>query len=175
LRDRNAPQLAHEQTQTLTTPIHEEEIFQAAAAMPAGERAAYLDAVCGADLTLRVRIERLLASHEGSEFMQPALSSEMEEQFARLKPEESGELIGSYKLREQIGEGGFGTVWVADQEKPVRRRVALKIIKMGMDTKEVIARFEQERQALAMMDHPNIARVFDAGATQWGRPFPVLR
>jgi serine/threonine protein kinase len=69
---------------------------------------------------------------------------------------------------EQIGEGGFGTVWVADQEKPVRRRVALKIIKLGMDTKEVIARFEQERQALAMMDHPHIAKVFDAGATQWG-------
>src|SRR6185503_3924853 len=117
------------QTQTMTIPIHEEEIFQAAAAMPAGERAAYLDAVCGADLTRRVRIERLLAA--GAPF-----SPEQEEQFARLKPEESGETIGPYKLREQIGEGGFGTVWVADQENPVRRRVALKIIKMGMDTKE---------------------------------------
>ncbi len=83
-------------------------------------------------------------------------------------------MIGPYKLREQIGEGGFGTVWVADQEKPVRRRVALKIIKLGMDTKEVIARFEQERQALALMDHPNIAKVLDAGATQYGRPFFVM-
>jgi serine/threonine protein kinase len=83
-------------------------------------------------------------------------------------------MIGPYKLREQVGEGGFGSVWVADQEKPVKRRVALKIIKMGMDTKEVIARFEQERQALAMMDHPNIAKVLDAGATQFGRPFFVM-
>jgi tetratricopeptide (TPR) repeat protein len=75
---------------------------------------------------------------------------------------------------EPIGQGGFGAVWVADQERPVRRRVALKIIKIGMDTKEVIARFEQERQALAMMDHPHIAKVFDAGATEWGRPFFVM-
>ena len=89
-------------------------------------------------------------------------------------PEETGEMVGPYKLRDEIGEGGFGTVWVADQERPVRRRVALKIIKMGMDTKEVIARFAQERQALAMMDHPNIAKVLDAGATQWGRPYFVM-
>ena len=93
---------------------------------------------------------------------------------ARAKIEEAGQRIGPYKLMEQIGEGGFGTVWVADQERPVRRRVALKIIKLGMDTKEVIARFEQERQALAMMDHPHIAKVLDAGATQWGRPFFVM-
>ena len=98
----------------------------------------------------------------------------MEAEFARLKPEEAGERIGQYKLLQQIGEGGFGTVWVAEQEQPVRRRVALKIIKLGMDTKEVIARFEQERQALAMMDHPNIAKVFDAGATPGGRPFFVM-
>ena len=99
---------------------------------------------------------------------------EIEANLARLKPEEVGEQIGQYKLMEQIGQGGFGTVWVADQEKPVRRRVALKIIKLGMDTKEVIARFEQERQALAMMDHPHIAKVLDAGATQWGRPYFVM-
>ena len=103
-----------------------------------------------------------------------ACAPEIEANLARLKPEEVGELIGSYKLMEQIGQGGFGTVWVADQEKPVRRRVALKIIKLGMDTKEVIARFEQERQALAMMDHPHIAKVLDAGATQFGRPFFVM-
>src|SRR6185295_3132923 len=98
----------------------------------------------------------------------------IERELARLKPEEAGDTIGPYKLREQFGEGGFGTVWVAEQAYPMRRRVALKIIKMGMDTKEVIARFEQERQALAMMDHPNIAKVLDAGATQFGRPYFVM-
>ena len=102
------------------------------------------------------------------------ITTETEVELARLKPEEIGDQIGPYKLMEQIGQGGFGTVWVADQERPVRRRVALKIIKLGMDTKEVIARFEQERQALAMMDHPHIAKVLDAGATQWGRPFFVM-
>ena len=85
--------------------------------------------------------------------------------------EKAGDAIGRYKLLERIGEGGFGTVWVADQRTPVTRRVALKIIKLGMDTKEVIARFEQERQTLAMMDHPNIAKVLDAGATDTGRPY----
>ncbi len=155
-------------------PINEEEIFQVATALPDGERAAYLDAACGENLALRARIGRLLGSHEAGGFMQALASPEIEAELARLKPEEGGEMIGPYKLREQIGEGGFGTVWVADQEKPVRRRVALKIIKMGMDTKEVIARFEQERQALAMMDHPNIAKVLDAGATQFGRPFFVM-
>jgi len=83
-------------------------------------------------------------------------------------------LIGRYKLLEQIGEGGFGVVWMAEQEAPVRRRVALKIIKLGMDTKEVVARFEAERQALAMMDHPNIASVLDGGATDTGRPYFVM-
>ncbi|MFN0125454.1 MAG: tetratricopeptide repeat protein [Verrucomicrobiales bacterium] len=91
-----------------------------------------------------------------------------------MKPEAGGELIGHYKLLKQIGEGGFGVVWMAEQLEPVRRRVALKIIKPGMDTKEVIARFEQERQALAMMDHANIAKVFDAGTTPAGRPFFVM-
>ena len=101
-------------------------------------------------------------------------SPEIEEELARLKPEEAGEHIGTYKLIEQIGEGGFGTVWMAEQAQPVRRQVALKIIKMGMDTKEVVARFEQERQALAMMEHPHIAQVFDAGVTPFGRPFFVM-
>ena len=88
--------------------------------------------------------------------------------------EESGQMIGRYKLLEQIGEGGMGTIWMAEQREPVKRRVALKIIKLGMDTKQVIARFEAERQALAMMDHPNIARVLDAGATDTGRPYFVM-
>jgi eukaryotic-like serine/threonine-protein kinase len=88
--------------------------------------------------------------------------------------EQRGAVVGHYKLLQRIGEGGFGTVWMADQEQPVRRRVALKIIKAGMDTRQVIARFEQERQALAMMDHPNIARVLDAGETPAGRPYFVM-
>src|SRR5580765_5100757 len=85
-----------------------------------------------------------------------------------------GTMIGRYKLLEEIGEGGFGTVYVAEQREPVKRRVALKIIKLGMDTKQVIARFEAERQAVALMDHPNIAKVFDAGATETGRPYFVM-
>src|SRR5580692_10647991 len=88
--------------------------------------------------------------------------------------EQAGDRIGRYKLLEQIGQGGFGVVYAAEQQEPVRRRVALKIIKLGMDTKEVIGRFEAERQALALMDHPNIARVFDAGATASGRPYFVM-
>ena len=88
--------------------------------------------------------------------------------------EKPGDRIGHYKLREKIGEGGCGVVYVAEQEEPVRRRVALKVIKLGMDTKSVIARFGAERQALAMMDHPNIAKVLDAGASESGRPYFVM-
>jgi len=88
--------------------------------------------------------------------------------------EKAGDRIGRYKLLQQIGEGGCGVVYMAEQEQPVRRRVALKVIKLGMDTKQVVARFEAERQALALMDHPNIAKVFDAGATETGRPFFVM-
>jgi hypothetical protein len=88
--------------------------------------------------------------------------------------EEPGTLIGRYKLIEKLGEGGFGTVWAAEQREPVKRRVALKVIKLGMDTRQVVARFEAERQALALMDHANIAKVFDAGATETGRPYFVM-
>jgi serine/threonine protein kinase len=124
---------------------------------------------------LQQEVKRLLAAHEAAAgyFDLPA-STEIEKEFARYKPEDPGERIGPYKLLEKIGEGGFGVVWVAEQEHPVRRRVALKIIRLGMDAKEIVARFEQERQALAMMDHPNIAKVFDAGATPTGRPFFVM-
>src|ERR1051325_5737630 len=88
--------------------------------------------------------------------------------------QKAGHRIGRYKLLEKIGEGGWGVVYMAEQTEPIRRRVALKVVKLGMDTKQVIARFEAERQALALMDHPNIARVLDAGATDTGRPFFVM-
>src|SRR5204862_1607151 len=93
---------------------------------------------------------------------------------SRHAGEQPGAQIGRYRLLERIGEGGMGTIWMAEQREPVRRRVALKIIKLGMDTKQVIARFEAERQALALMDHPHIAKVFDAGATETGRPYFVM-
>ncbi len=159
------------------TPGRAEVIFNAALERPAEEREVYLVQACGDDAGLLAEVRDLLKAHEAAEgFMagETPLSPEIERELARLKPEESGDMIGPYKLREQIGEGGFGAVWVADQDKPVRRRVALKIIKLGMDTKDVIARFEQERQALAMMDHPSIAKVLDAGATQYGRPYFVM-
>jgi len=156
----------------------EEEIFQVAAEIPTKERAAYLRTTCEGRPALRARVERLLASHDNGGFMQrPADrgdSAELEAELSRLKPEEGEDRIGSYKLLQKIGEGGFGTVWMAEQLEPVRRRVALKIIKLGMDTREVIVRFEQERQALALMDHPNIAKVLDAGVTPLGRPFFVM-
>ncbi len=91
-----------------------------------------------------------------------------------LSPEKIGHRIDAYKLLEKLGEGGFGAVWAAEQREPIKRRVALKIIKLGMDTDQVVARFEAERQALAMMDHPNIAKVLDAGATDTGRPYFVM-
>src|SRR5207302_2959266 len=95
-------------------------------------------------------------------------------EFTDAPDETVGQKIGRYKILEKVGEGGCGVVYVAEQTEPVRRRVALKVIKLGMDTKSVVARFEAERQALAMMDHPNIAKVLDAGATETGRPFFVM-
>ncbi len=154
-----------------------EATFNSALERPMEEREAYIAQACGDDTVLLADVRGLLAAHEDAgDFLKTEAppASAIKAEVVRLKPEEAGDRIGPYKLREQIGEGGFGVVWVAEQEKPVRRRVALKIIKLGMDTREVIARFEQERQALAMMDHPNIAHVLDAGATQFGRPFFVM-
>jgi hypothetical protein len=118
------------------------------------------------DDSLRQRVEALLRAHESAEaFMDhPAVDLSREPLVVKLA-EQPGDRIGRYKLLQQIGEGGCGVVYMAEQEEPVRRRVALKVIKLGMDTKSVIARFEAERQALALMDHPNIAKVLDAGAT----------
>jgi eukaryotic-like serine/threonine-protein kinase len=155
----------------------EREIFFAALERPTpGERAAFLDRACGQDLGLRRRIEGLLARHfEKDSFMKGPALEEVPTIFVDPRPsEEPGTLIGRYKLLEKLGEGGFGSVWAAEQREPVKRRVALKIIKLGMDTKQVVARFEAERQALALMDHPNIGKVLDAGATEAGRPYFVM-
>src|SRR6476620_762355 len=147
---------------------------QAAEILTPQERAAFLDQACGNNAEIRARVEQLLAAMDnaGGFMQQPAMLAPT----ANYSPiaERPGTMIGPYKLMEQIGEGGFGLVFVAEQQQPVRRKVALKVIKPGMDTREVIAHFEAERQALAMMDHPHIARVLDAGATEGGRPFFVM-
>ena len=169
------------------------EIFNDARELPPGERAAFLDRVCAGDAVLRAKVEELLAVHEGAgRFLAsptgpaPAETPRAGETLTSVPTdagpaglpaaigEGPGTRIGRYRLLQLIGEGGFGSVFMAEQEEPVRRRVALKIIKLGMDTRQVIARFEAERQALAMMDHPHIARVFDAGATDSGRPYFVM-
>ena len=156
---------------------HEEALFDAAVALPAEERAAYLDKACSGDASLRQRIEVLLVSHKAAgEFLEPPTREGANRTIAVSLPpsEKPGDVIGHYKIREKLGEGGCGVVYVAEQTEPVRRRVALKVIKLGMDTRSVIARFEAERQALAMMDHPNIAKVLDAGATELSRPYFVM-
>ena len=139
------------------------------------ERAAYLDAACGQDTELRVRVDLLLREFNAPDPFLDAPPSELARTVSTSEVDEQvGTQIGPYKLREQIGEGGMGVVYLAEQAKPIRRKVALKIIKPGMDTKDVIARFEAERQALALMDHPNISKVIDAGATDSGRPYFVM-
>jgi len=126
-----------------------------------GERRAYLAEACGADDSLRERVDALLQSNKdaGSFLQGPAVTA------TEIHPinEKAGTQVGPYKLLQEIGEGGMGTVYLAEQLEPVRRKVALKVIKPGMDTRQVIARFEAERQALSLMDHPNIAKVLDAG------------
>ena len=170
-----------------TETTREQELFDAAMAManPA-ERDAFLDRACDGDPNLRGRVAKLLAAHTRSEsFFQECISDiatvvqEMPpvseaDSFLKLSEEMVGTSVGRYKLLKTLGEGGCGVVYLAEQEEPVRRRVALKIIKLGMDTRSVIARFDAERQALAMMDHPNISKVLDAGATETGRPYFVM-
>jgi WD40 repeat protein/serine/threonine protein kinase/tetratricopeptide (TPR) repeat protein len=139
----------------------------------AEERTAYLAEACGEDAALREAVESLLRDHaRAGDFLEkPAIATEALANGPSWAPEGPGTLIGPYKLIEPIGEGGFAVVYRAEQLEPVRREVALKILKAGMDTRHVIARFQAERQALALMDHPNIARVYDAGATEQGRPY----
>jgi serine/threonine protein kinase len=141
----------------------------------ATERAAYLDQACAGDAQMRARIERLLKAHEPADsFLErgPLIGDETDNFEPSTEP--PGTAIGPYKLIEPIGEGGMGSVWMAEQTEPVKRLVAVKLIKAGMDSRQVIARFEAERQALALMDHPNIARVLDGGSTHGGRPYFVM-
>src|SRR5215204_5377354 len=171
----------------MTTPADRlKAVFdQAVEIAPPADRAAYLDGACGGDADLRTRVEDLLRAHaEAGSFLKhpaagPAGTATFDpggaaETAPHSLPEPVGAMIGPYKLLQQIGEGGMGTVFMAEQTQPIQRKVALKIIKAGMDSKQVIARFEAERQALAMMDHVNIARVLDAGTTESGLPYFVM-
>jgi WD40 repeat protein/serine/threonine protein kinase len=152
-----------------------DDVFDEALRRPVGpDRARYLDEVCGGDLELRGRVERLLraVSEAGSFLETPA--QDPSPTVDQPLVESPGTVIGPYQLIQQIGEGGMGTVWMAQQTEPVKRLVAVKLIKAGMDTRQVIARFEAECQALALMDHGNIARVLDGGTTSAGRPYFVM-
>jgi hypothetical protein len=163
-------------------PSHEELLFGLAVTKSPADRAAWLDRECVGDAALRARLDALLVAHEEPDKLiataaaaAPAPKATMKVEFPDDQPDEAvGQTLGRYKLLERVGEGGCGVVYVAEQTEPVRRRVALKVIKLGMDTKQVVARFEAERQALAMMDHPNIAKVLDAGTTDVGRPYFVM-
>jgi len=162
----------------LSSESREDWIVREARKRPSAERSVFLDGACAENLTLRQRIEAQLAALPqgdtatvtASEGDRPPIKVSLVD-----APDEAvGQILGRYKVLQKIGEGGCGAVYMAEQEQPVRRRVALKVIKLGMDTKAVIARFEAERQALALMDHPNIAKVLDAGATEAGRPYFVM-
>jgi serine/threonine protein kinase len=139
------------------------------------ERFAYLDEACGSDQDLRQRVDALLGRHAAAgSFLESPPDAGGATKDEQPIAEHPGSVIGPYKLMEQIGEGGMGLVFVAEQQHPVRRKVALKVIKPGMDTRAVVARFEAERQALALMDHLNIAKVLDGGETASGRPYFVM-
>src|ERR1043166_2886394 len=156
----------------------EREIFFEALEMATPEaRAAYLQGACGRDVTLRRKVDELLKEHFSNDSLLAGPAVKGEEPTRKLDGTAEAvpaPMLGRYKMLEKIGEGGFGEVWMAEQREPVKRRVALKIIKLGMDSRQIVARFEAERQALAMMDHANIARIFDAGVTDAGRPYFVM-
>ncbi|HUL55111.1 MAG TPA: serine/threonine-protein kinase, partial [Opitutaceae bacterium] len=151
-----------------------EQLFAEALALPPGERPRFLETACRGDDALRQQVEALVVAHESAGGFLEAPADVVRAVAQSGAADAAGSRIGRYRLLQQIGVGGCGVVWMAEQEEPVRRRVALKIIKLGMDTKAVIARFDAERQALALMDHPNIAGILDAGATETGRPFFVM-
>ena len=159
----------------MTEPsLPEESLFaQALEIGSAAERAEFLERTCGNDRALRAGVEALLRAHERSgDLLDLPESAAMTSDLPAA--ECTGAVVGPYKLLESIGEGGMGTVWMAEQTEPIRRRVAVKVVKEGMDSRQVLARFDAERQALALMDHPNIARVLDAGQTPSGRPYFVM-
>jgi eukaryotic-like serine/threonine-protein kinase len=157
-------------------PMDEESLFAATLEKTfTADRLAFLEEVCGDDVALRKRIERLLAAHEKTFGILDRPVSPPVSAGDAAGPSPADTLVaGRYKLLEAIGEGGMGTVWVAEQIQPVRRKVAVKLVKAGMDSRSVLARFEVERQALALMDHPNIAKVLDGGEADGGRPFIVM-
>jgi serine/threonine protein kinase/tetratricopeptide (TPR) repeat protein len=161
-------------------PQRLKELFLRAAEIESpAERAAYLERECGNDAELRRKLEALLHAHDDSDsFLAPGPTSDPtptgDEQPHAESSDAAGDVIGPYKLLQKLGEGGMGAVWVAEQHQPVKRRVALKLIKPGMDSTQVLRRFEAERQALALMDHTSIAKVFDAGTTTQGRPYFVM-
>jgi serine/threonine protein kinase/tetratricopeptide (TPR) repeat protein len=167
-------------------PQRAKSVFLAALERAADERGAFLDDACAGDAELRQRVDRLLQAHDRPDSVPQALAApiptvdpaphEGEDSASGLVAavERPGAVIGPYKLMEQIGEGGMGLVFVAEQQQPVRRKVALKVIKPGMDSRAVVGRFEAERQALALMDHPHIAKVLDGGQTAGGRPYFVM-
>ena len=168
-------------------PSAEEVFYAAREKLDPAARAGFLDNACGNDLVVRSKVEALLKAEadagmfltDGTKCSAAKATGPQNDRKGRspalVAPlEHAGEMIGRYKLLQQIGEGGFGVVYMAEQREPVKRRVALKVIKLGMDTRQVIARFEAERQALALMDHPNIAKVLDAGSTEAGRPYFVM-
>ncbi|RKY20060.1 MAG: serine/threonine protein kinase [Planctomycetota bacterium] len=142
-----------------------EQFFDRAADLPAGERAAFVERACGSDIALRDELSRLLEGLTGDDVL---------EQLRHDAPSRAGTTIGPYRLLERVGLGGMGEVYAAEQSLPVVRRVALKLIRHGMHSAEVVARFGAERQALARMGHPNVAQVFDAGSTDDGRPYFVM-
>jgi serine/threonine protein kinase/tetratricopeptide (TPR) repeat protein len=159
---------------TTWNPRANELFLQALELGSPGERQEYLDGACAGDASLRAEVEALLeAGARADGFLEgpaPAPDATVDEPLT----ERPGTVVGPYKLLEQIGEGGMGLVFVAEQQQPVRRRVALKVIKPGMDSRQIVARFEAERQALALMDHPHIAKVHDGGTTPGGRPYFVM-
>ena len=154
----------------------EREIFVAAIQLTGDERAAFLDVACGQDQQLRQQVEALVRAHDESGGLLPNQTDfELHSTKHYAIQAVPGMLIGGrYKLLEAIGEGGMGTVWIAEQREPVKRKVAIKLVKAGMNSRQVLARFDAERQALALMDHPNIAKVFDGGMTDQGRPYFVM-
>src|SRR5258708_26241946 len=151
------------------------QIFLAIVEQPSAQWDALLDEACGDDPELRQQVAVLLTTHaQGEGILDRNEGGRAPTGVYESLSERPGTVIGPYKLLQQIGEGGMGTVFMAEQTHPVQRKVAIKVIKPGMDSRQVIARFEAERQALAMMDHVNIARVLDAGATESGRPYFVM-